>query len=157
MKGSKKAVTELNRALSAELSAIVQYMVQAEMCESWGYSKLAAATKKRAIEEMHHAEHLIERILFLDGKPTVAVPLTPRIGDDPKAQLEIDLEDESGAVKQYNAAVAVCVAEGDFGTRDLFQKMIQDEEQHADYLETQLGLIDKLGMQVYLSQQLKDE
>ena len=124
MKGSKKAVTELNRALSAELSAIVQYMVQAEMCESWGYSKLAAATKKRAIEEMHHAEHLIERILFLDGKPTVAVPLTPRIGDDPKAQLELDLEDESGAVKQYNAAVAVCVAEGDFGTRDLFQKII---------------------------------
>lgn len=157
MKGSKKAVTELNRALSAELTAIVQYMVQAEMCESWGYGKLAASTKKRAIEEMHHAEHLIERILFLDGKPAIAIPLTPRIGDDPKAQLELDLEDESGAVKQYNTAIDVCVAEGDYGTRDLFLKMIQDEEQHADYLETQLGLIDQLGMQVYLSQQLQSE
>jgi bacterioferritin len=157
MKGSKKTIHELNRALSAELTAIVQYMVQAEMCEAWGYSNLAAATKHRAIEEMHHAERLIERILFLDGKPAVAIPLEPKIGDDPKAQLEIDLADEAGAVKQYNAAIDVCVAEGDYGTRDLFLKMIQDEEHHADYLETQLGLIEKLGVHFYLSQQLKSE
>jgi bacterioferritin len=155
MPGNEMVINELNRALSAELTAIVQYMVQAEMCEAWGYGKLAAATKKRAIEEMHHAEGLIERILFLEGKPTVAIPLTPKIGDDPKAQLDLDLQDETDAIKQYNAAVAVCVAEGDNGTRQLFLKMIQDEEEHADYLERQLDLISKLGIQNYLCEQMQ--
>jgi bacterioferritin len=155
MRGNKNVINELNRALSAELTAIVQYMVQAEMCEAWGYEKLATATKKRAIEEMHHAENLIERILFLEGKPAVDVPLTPKIGDDPKAQLELDLHDEADAIQQYNAAVAVCAAEGDHGTRQLFLKMIHDEEQHADHLETQLDLIAKLGLQNYLSGQLQ--
>jgi bacterioferritin len=155
MQGNEKVIDELNRALSAELTAIVQYMVQAEMCEAWGYGKLAAATKKRAIEEMHHAEGLIERILFLEGKPAVEIPLTPKVGDDPKAQLELDLHDEADAVAQYNAAVAICVAEGDNGTRQLFLKMIQDEEKHADYLEAQLDLISKLGIQNYLSAQMQ--
>lgn len=157
MGGNKKVINELNRALSAELIAIVQYMVQAEMCEAWGYGKLADATKKRAIEEMRHAEGLIERILFLDGKPAVEVPLTPKIGDDPKAQFEFDLQDETDAIRQYNAAVAVCVTEGDDGTRQLFLKMIHDEEEHADYLETQLDLIRRLGVQNYLSGQLQGE
>jgi bacterioferritin len=157
MQGNEKVINELNRALSAELTAIVQYMVQAEMCEAWGYRKLAAATKKRAIEEMLHAEGLIERILFLEGKPAVEIPLTPKVGDDPKAQLDLDLQDETDAIKQYNAAVAVCVAEGDNGTRQLFLKMIHDEEQHADYLETQLDLIGKLGMENYLSGQMQGE
>jgi len=157
MQGNEKVINELNRALSAELIAIVQYMVQAEMCEAWGYGKLAAATKKRAIEEMRHAEGLIERILYLDGKPAVEVPLTPKIGDDPKAQLELDLHDEADAIQQYNAGVAVCVAEGDNGTRQLFLKMIQDEEEHADYLEAQLDLIGKLGIQNYLSGQMQGE
>lgn len=157
MQGNEKVINELNRALSAELTAIVQYMVQAEMCDGWGYATLGATTKKRAIEEMRHAEGLIERILFLEGKPAVEVPLTPKVGDDPKAQLELDLHDEADAIKQYNAAVAVCVAEGDNGTRQLFLKMIHDEEQHADYLETQLGLISKLGIQNYLSGQMQGE
>jgi bacterioferritin len=153
MQGSKKSINELNRALSAELTAIVQYMVQAEMCDNWGYKQLGARTKARAIEEMHHAESLIERIIFLDGKPVVDVPLAPKIGDDPKAQLEQDLRDEADAIKQYNAAMAVCLSEGDNGSRTLFQKMLQDEEHHADYLETQLDLIAKLGIQNYLSGQ----
>ncbi len=157
MQGTEKVINELNRALSAELTAIVQYIVQAEMCEAWGYRKLAAATKKRAIEEMHHAEGLIERVVFLGGNPKVEVPLTPKIGDDPKAQLELDLHDEADAIRQYNAAVAVCVAEGDNGTRQLFLKMIHDEEQHADYLETQLDLIGNLGIQNYLSEEMKGE
>ena len=155
MRGSEKVIAELNRALSAELTAIVQYMVQAEMCESWGYKALAAQTKKRAIEEMRHAEGLIERILFLDGKPAVETALKPTIGDTAKAQLELDLHDEADAVKQYNAAMAVCMKEGDNGTRELFLKMIHDEERHADYLETQLGLIGTLGTQNYLSEQLE--
>jgi bacterioferritin len=106
---------------------------------------------------MHHAEGLIERVLFLEGKPAVEVPLSPKIGDDPKAQLDLDLHDEADAVKQYNAAVAACVAEGDNGSRELFLKMIQDEERHADYLETQLGLISELGIQNYLSGQMQGE
>ena len=155
MKRKEKVVNELNRALSAELTAIVQYMVQAEMCEAWGYGKLAAATKKRAIEEMHHAEGLIERILYLEGKPGVEVPLAPKIGDDPKAQLELDFHDEADAIKQYNDAMEICAQEGDNGSRQLFLKMIHDEEQHADYLETQLDLINKLGVQNYLSAQMQ--
>jgi bacterioferritin len=157
MKGSDKVVNELNRALSAELTAIVQYMVQAEMCESWGYKQLAARTKARAIEEMRHAESLIERILFLEGKPSVAIPLTPRIGDDPKAQLDLDLRDESDAIQQYNAAAAVCATEDDNGTRQLFLKLIQDEEHHTNYLEEQLGLISRLGLENYLSAQMGGE
>jgi bacterioferritin len=155
MRGSEKVIGELNRALSAELTAIVQYMVQAEMCESWGYKGLAAQTKKRAIEEMRHAEGLIERILFLDGKPAVETALKPTIGDDVKAQLELDLHDEADAVKQYNAAMAICMKEGDNGTRELFLKMLHDEERHTDFLETQLGLMDTLGIQNYLSEQLE--
>jgi len=155
MRGNKKVINELNRALSAELIAVVKYMVQAEMSKAWGYGKLAAATKKRAIEEMRHAEGLIERIVYLDGKPAVDVPLTPKIGDDPKAQLELDFKDEADAIRQYNVAMAVCVAEGDNGTRQLFLKMLHDEEQHADYLEAQLGLISQLGIQNYLAGQLQ--
>jgi bacterioferritin len=155
MQGSKKIIIELNRALSAELTAIVQYMVQAEMCDNWGYKQLGARTKARAIEEMHHAEGLIERIIFLEGKPLVEIPLAPKIGDEPKTQLQLDLHDEADAIKQYNAAMAVCQSEGDNGSRLLFLKMLQDEEHHADYLETQLDLIEKIGIQNYLSQQME--
>ena len=157
MQGNEKVIHELNRALSAELTAIVQYMVQAEMCDNWGYKKLAATTKKRAIEEMHHAEGLIERILFLDGKPAVEMTLNPKIGDNAKAQLELDLQDEVDAIKQYNAAAALCAQEGDNGTRERFEQMIKDEERHTDYLEAQLDLISKVGLQNYLSQLTQDE
>src|SRR5678815_54537 len=154
MKGSDKVITELNAALSAELTAIVQYMVQAEMHANWGYGGLSAITKKRAIEEMHHAEGLIERILFLDGMPSVDVALTPRIGKNVKAHLETDYQDEVDAVKQYNAAAEVCVTDNDNGSRDLFEKMIKDEERHANYLEGELHSIREMGVENYLSQQM---
>lgn len=154
MKGSAKVITELNAALSAELTAIVQYMVQAEMHANWGYSNLSAITKKRAIEEMHHAEGLIERIIYLDMTPTVDVALTPRIGKNVKSHLETDLADEVDAVRQYNAAAKVCVAEGDNGTRELFEKMIKDEENHTNYLEGELHSITEMGIENYLSQQM---
>ena len=149
MNGSDKVIRELNAALSAELTAIVQYMVQAEMHANWGYGGLSAITKKRAIEEMHHAEGLIERILFLDGMPSVDVALTPRIGKNVKAHLETDYQDEVDAVKQYNAAAEVCVTD-----RDLFEKMIKDEERHANYLEGELHSIREMGVENYLSQQM---
>jgi len=157
MKGSNKVIKELNAALSSELTAIVQYMVQAEMHNNWGYRGLGETTKKRAIEEMRHAEGLIERLLFLDSTPSVDVALKPRIGKTVKAHLETDLEDEHDAVRQYNDAAAVCVDEGDNGTRELFEKMIKDEERHTDYLEAQLHSIGEVGIDNYLAQQMHED
>jgi bacterioferritin len=157
MKGSSKVIQELNAALSAELTAIVQYMVQAEMCDNWGYTRLGALTKKRAFEEMHHAEGLIERLLYLDSAPEVDVTLKPRIGKNVKAHLEIDLKDEIDAGRQYNAAIAVCRREGDEGSRKLFETMIQAEERHVDFLESQLSAIAQIGLDKYLSMQLDGE
>jgi bacterioferritin len=154
MKGSAKVIKELNAALSSELTAIVQYMVQAEMHANWGYAGLSAITKRRAIEEMHHAEGLIERIIFFDTTPDVDVALKPQIGKNVKAHLETDLADELDAVKQYNASVAVCAAEGDNGTRELFEKMIHDEENHSQYLASQLGIIKEAGIENYLATQM---
>ncbi|HVO79732.1 MAG TPA: bacterioferritin [Terriglobales bacterium] len=155
MKGSAKVIKELNAALSSELSAIVQYMVQSEMHNNWGYEGLGAVTKKRAIEEMRHAEGLIERIIFLDATPEVEVGLKPRIGKDVRAHLETDLADELDAIKQYNAAVALCVKEGDNGTRELFEGMIEDEERHSLYLESQLQAIRDTGIENYLATQME--
>ena len=155
MRGSEAVIQQLNLALSSELSAIAQYMVQAEMCDNWGYSRLGGLTKKRAIEEMHHAEGLIERILFLDGAPQVAVALQPKIGNNVKEHLEIDLQDEKDAVVQYNQAVKICVSEGDEGSRELFKQMIQDEEHHVDFLEAQLQSIQDIGIANYLTEQMK--
>jgi bacterioferritin len=154
MRGNEKVIEQLNAALSAELTAIVQYMVQAEMCESWGYPRLAGLTKARAIEEMHHAEGLIERIIFLEGTPSVDIPLTPKVGATVQQQLETDYADEEGAVREYNDAAKICREVGDAGSKDLFEKMIQDEERHADFLEQQLHSIKEMGIGAYLAQQL---
>ncbi len=155
MHGDKKVIEQLNAALSAELTAIVQYMVQAEMCDSWGYHRLGGLTKARASQEMHHAEGLIERIIFLDGTPSVDIPLTPRVGATVQQQLETDYADEEGAVRQYNDAAKICREVGDNGSKDLFEKMIGDEERHADFLEQQLHSIKEMGIGAYLSQQLQ--
>jgi len=154
MRGDRRVIEQLNAALSSEMSAVVQYMVQSETCESWGYSRLAGITKARAIEEMRHAEHLIERIIFLDGTPEVAVPLTPKIGKNVQEHLELDYADEADAVKQYNTASQICREAGDAGSKDLFESMIADEERHADFLEAQLHSIKELGIAPYLAQQL---
>lgn len=155
MRGDESVIKELNAALSSELSAIVQYMVHAEMCDNWGYKKLGGETKKRAFEEMKHAEGLIERILFLDATPTVSVALKPQIGNDVKAQMEISLKDEIGAVKEYNAASDICRKAADNGTRELFESMLKDEERHIDYLEAQLHSIGEVGIGNYLAQEMK--
>lgn len=154
MKGNQKVVDQLNAALSDEMSAAVQYMVQAEMCAGWGYERLAALTKTRAIEEMRHAERLIERVIFLDAVPNVAVPLTPKVGVSVPQQLEIDLGDESNAIKMYNEAATICSDAGDAGSKDLFESLLHDEERHADFLEAQLHSLKELGLGAYLSQQL---
>lgn len=155
MRGDNKIIEQLNVALSSEMTAVVQYMVQAETCESWGYSRLAGLTKARAIQEMRHAEHLIERIIFLDGTPEVAVPLTPKIGKSVQEHLQLDYDDEEGAVKQYNDASRLCREAGDNGSKELFDSMITDEERHADFLEAQLHSIKEMGVGAYLAQQMK--
>jgi len=154
MKGNEKVIEQLNAALSDEMSASVQYMVQAEMCAAWGYHRLSALTKARAIEEMRHAERLIERVIFLDALPNVTVPLTPKVGVNVPQQLEIDLGDETAAIKMYNDAARICREAGDSGSKDLFESLLRDEERHADFLEAQLHAIKELGLGTYLSQQL---
>jgi bacterioferritin len=117
MHGNEKVIQQLNAALSSELTAIVQYMTQSEMCQNWGYKRLGENTKVRAIEEMKHAEGLIERIIFLDSIPTVEVGLKPQLGSKVQEQLEINLKDEQGAVRHYNEAVKTCVEARDEGSK----------------------------------------
>ncbi len=154
MQGNKKVIERLNLALHDELTAIVQYMVQAETCENWGYGRLAGLTKARAIEEMRHAEALIERIIFLDAVPEVNVAIKPTLGKDVPQQFEAGLADETGAIREYNYSVEVCRQAGDSGTKDLFERLLHDEERHADYLEAQLNAIKQMGIGAYLAQQM---
>ncbi len=157
MHGDEKVIEQLNAALASELTAIVQYMVQSETCQNWGYVRLGDFLKKRAIEEMGHAEGLIERIVYLDATPKVAVALTPEIGAKVQQQLETDLKDEEDAVRQYNSAMSICAGAGDNGSGDLFQRMLKDEEGHADFLDAQLHSIKEIGLGAYLAQQLHGE
>lgn len=157
MRGNEKVIRQLNQALKSELTAIVQYMVQAETFENWGYARLGGYLKRRAVEEMHHAEGLIERLVFLDSSPDVHVPLTPKISGSVREQMEADLADEDSAIAEYNAAIKICAEAADFGTRDLFNRLLQDEEKHADFLEAQLKAMDDIGVGGYLSQQLHAE
>jgi bacterioferritin len=154
MRGNDTVIAHLNAALESELGAICQYILHSEMCHNWGYHKLGAFVKKQAIDEMKHAEGLVERILFLEGEPKLAVVPPIRLGMSVQAQLENDLTGELAAVKAYNEAVAACAAAGDNGTRELFEKMVKDEELHADFLEAQLGMVKDMGLPNYLAQQM---
>jgi len=154
MKGDAKIIDRLNETLRAEFTAIHQYFIHAEMQENWGYGKLGAYEKKQSIGEMHHAEWVIERILFLDGVPDMGSLNPMKVGQDVKSQLESDLDLELEAVAQLNAAIADAIAAGDNGSRELFAKILVDEEEHVDWLEAQLQAIDDIGLGLYLSQQL---
>src|ERR1700752_1451338 len=153
MKGNPKVLAELNKALQEELTAVNQYFLHAEMCENWGYHKISELIKKQSIGEMKHAEVLMERILFLDGTPSM-MPLQLNVGGTVKAMIESDLALELGAVKQYNDAVAFATAEGDNGSRDLFVTLLKDEEEHVDFLEAQMHQIKELGYERYLTMQM---
>ncbi|MCX8024276.1 MAG: bacterioferritin [Thermanaerothrix sp.] len=153
MKGSPKVIDVLNHLLADELTAINQYMVHSEMCANWGYEKLHEAIEKRAITEMHHAEKLIGRIIFLEGKPIVSQLNPLHIGEDVEVQLKGDLQAEYDAIKAYNAAIRLAVEESDHGTRALLESILQDEEEHADWIEAQLDQISHMGLQNYLVEQ----
>src|SRR6195256_5833957 len=156
MKGNPKVIAELNRALKEELMAINQYFLHAEMCENWGYEKLSKYIKKQSIDEMRHAESLIERILFLDGTPNLTDPMQLSIGYNVKQQLESDLKLEIAAFTLYNNAVKVARDEGDNASRELFERLLKNEEEHIDWLEAQLYQIQEIGYERYLSQQVND-
>lgn len=152
MQGNPKVIAELNAALKEELTAISQYFLHAEMCENWKYEKLGNYIKKQSIDEMKHAESLIERIFFLDGAPSME-PLALTVGQNVKGMIESDLKLELGAVVLYNEAVRIATDEKDNGSRDLFVKLLKDEEEHVDWLEAQLHQIAELGYERYLTTQ----
>ena len=156
MKGDPKVIAVLSEVLKAELTAINQYFLHAEMCENWGYKKLAGYTKKESIEEMKHAEILMERILYLDGTPNMSDYFKIVIGRTVPEQFKNDLQLEYDAVKRLNEGVELCRQVGDNGSRDLLQHILEDEEHHIDWLEAQLHAIDEMGLQNYLAQQLHD-
>lgn len=156
MKGSEKVIAYLNEVLKAELTAISQYFLHAEMMENWGYHKLSELTKKESVDEMKHAEALIERILFLDGMPIMDELFSLRIGQSVRQHLENDLALELEAVARLNRAMATAVGEGDNGSRDLFQSILKDEEEHVDFLEAQLHLIEEISIENYLAQQIAE-
>jgi bacterioferritin len=157
MQGKPKVIALLNEALKEELTAINQYFLHAEMCENWHYSKLGDYIRKQSIDEMKHAEALIERILFLDGTPSMNELLQLSIGKNVKEQIEGDLKLEIAAVEMYNRAVEVCRAEGDNASRELFERLLKDEEAHVDWLEAQVHQIKELGYERYLTQQIREE
>ncbi|MBZ5620612.1 MAG: bacterioferritin [Acidobacteriia bacterium] len=157
MQGNPKVIAELNRALKEELTAISQYFLHAEMCENWKYDKLGDFIKKQSIDEMKHAEALIERILFLDATPNLTEPMQLDIGQNVKQQLASDLQLEIGAVAMYNAAIKLARDEGDNASRELFERLLKDEESHVDWLEAQMHQIGELGYERYLSQQIREE
>ena len=156
MKGNDKILETLNLLLADELTAINQYMVQSEMCADWGYKKLHEAIEKRAIDEMKHAEKLIGRIIFLEGRPIVSNLNKINIGGTVDVQHKNDHEAEEMAIKAYNDAIKLAVEVGDNGSRDLFEEILGDEEEHIDWIESQMDQIDQMGLQVYLGEQLEE-
>ena len=157
MLGNEEVVRLLNEVLKAELTAINQYFLHAKMCENWGYQRLAALNRRESIEEMRHAEILMQRILFLEGAPNMVDLFPIRVGPDVKTQLENDLALELDAVPRLNAAIKKATEVGDNGSRELFKQILLDEEHHIDYLEGQLHVIEEIGLDNYLAQQIHPE
>ena len=157
MKGHPDVIEVLNRALTVELTAINQYFCQAKMCQNWGYLKLYHKHYEESLGEMKHAEKIIERIIFLEGVPEIARYDVIRVGSNVPEQFENDLKLEMGGVKHYNQAIALCNQIGDHGTRDLLEPILRESEEHVDWLETQLGLIDTIGLQNYLTEKMGED
>lgn len=154
MKGNDKLITELNARLSEELGAISQYFIHAEMCENWGYDELSSAIKKRSIQEMKHAEKLIERILFLEGQPVISKLGPIKIGKKVEDIHKVDTAAEADAIKKYNDTIRLAAEVGDNNTKMLLECILKEEEEHIDWLEEQQDQINQIGIQLYLSRKI---
>jgi bacterioferritin len=154
MKGNKKIIERLNSRLADELTAINQYMVHAEMCDNWTYARLHEIIQKRSIQEMKHAEKLIERILFLEGIPIVSKLNKIKIGAEVPAMHSNDWGAEDEAIKAYNEDIRCAVDAGDNGTREILESILREEEDHIDWIEGQLDQIKQMGVQNYLVEQI---
>lgn len=154
MKGKKEVLDILAEVLSAELTAINQYFIHAKLCKNWGFTELAEYLRKESIEEMKHADTVMERILYFDGIPDLQKYMKINVGNTIPEQLAHDLQLEYMAVERLNRGIDICVAAKDNGTRELLEKILVSEEEHIDWIETQMGLIEKIGLQNYLSQKL---
>jgi bacterioferritin len=156
MQGHPAIIELLNEVLTAELTAVNQYFGHSKMQKNWGYGRLAEHSYHESIDEMKHADSIIERILYLEGVPNLQRLGSVRLGEEPVEQLRLDLEVEREAVERFNRGIERCVELGDNGTRELLAGMLTSEEEHVDWLETQLGLVAALGEQLYLSEQMSD-
>lgn len=154
MKGNDKVIEALNAGLTIELTAINQYFIQSKMCKDWGFNKLASHHYEESIEEMKHAEYLIDRILFLEGVPEIARYDVIRVGSDVKEQLENALQLELNAVKTYNQGVQLAAEVGDAGSKEIMERIVVESEESVDWLETQLHLINTTGLELYLASQV---
>jgi len=156
MKGDQKVIEYLNRGLRSELTAINQYWLHYRMLDNWGLKKMAAKWREESIEEMRHADRFVDRILFLEGFPNLQVLDPLRIGQDVKEVLESDLAAEIEARALYQEAASYCDEVKDYPSRDLFKELMADEEGHIDFLETQLELVNRVGLQLYSQHQIGD-
>ncbi len=157
MKGNKKVIELLNDVLTGELTSVNQYFVHAKMCRNWGYLGLAARVKKESIDEMKHADDLIERILYLEGVPNLQRLYKVNVGETVPEQLKLDRQVEMDAVARLNKGIALCIEVGDNGSRELLANILVSEEEHLDWLETQLSLVASIGEAHYLAQQVHED
>jgi bacterioferritin len=156
MRGHNEVVELLNEVLTAELTAVNQYFLDAKMFSNWGFERLANKFREASIDEMKDADHLIERILYLEGTPNLQRLGAVRVGESPLEKLNLALEVEREAIERLNNCIELCVSHADHGSRDLLEGVLEGEESHADWLETQLDVINRIGEQLYLSEQLHD-
>jgi bacterioferritin len=155
MKGNKKVVELLNDVLTSELTAVNQYFIHAKMCENWGYLRLYAFIRKESMGEMHHCEELIERILFLEGLPNLQRLGKVNVGESVPEQLKLDRQLEIDAIARLNKGIALCDEVGDGGSREKLEHILVSEEEHLDWIETQLDLVKSIGEEHYLAQQVR--
>lgn len=156
MQGSPEIIEFLNEALTAELTAINQYFAHSKLCENWGWQRLASKYREESIEEMHDAEHLMDRIILLDGMPNMQRLGGVLVGETVREQLEVDRELEVAAIERYRRGVVLAVEHGDPGTRELLERLVIGEESHLDWIDTQLSMIDDIGIELYTQHQIGD-
>jgi bacterioferritin len=156
VRGDPKVIEALNEVLTAELTALNQYFIHHKMCENWGYERLSKKKREESIDEMKDADLVIGRILYFDGVPNMQRLSPIRVGENPVEQHKLDLAVETEAIDRLNRAIALCRDKGDNGSRELLESILEGEEKSADWLEAQLHIVDEIGMERYLAEQIHD-